>query len=947
MFLRDITARRQTEQALRESRDALEQRVQARTAELSKANKVLKRENNTRTALNTLLRLSLEDVSLDEILTKALDLILSIPWLAFKSRGAIFLAEDDQVLALKGQKGLAEPMQRACARVPFGRCHCGRAAAEQKTRFADRLDVHHETTYEGIGPHGHYCVPILSAGKTLGVINIYLREGHRRDIQEEKFLLAVADTLAGSIERKQAEQQMQTLIESMPDGVLAVDAGGNIVVANAQSQVLFCYRREELLGQPIEMLLPERFRATHPQHRHGYLAAPKTRTMGSGLELYAQRKDGSEFPVDISLSSVETKQGRTAISVIRDITERKRAEAERLQLLNVLESSLNEIYIFDAETLRFQYFNQGALHNLGYTRETMSAMTPLDLKPEFDEASFRNIIEPLVRLEQEKLIFHTVHRRANGSFYPVEVHLQVSDFIGRRVFHAVILDITERKRGEEILKKLSSVVKQATDLVFITDYDGVIEYVNPAFERLTGYTKDEAIGQTPRILKSGKQTPDEYKGLWETIRAGKVLQKTVVNRKKNGELFYEEKIITPLRYERGNITHFVSTGRDITERKRAEEQIERQIKNLNGLHTIDTAIAGSLDLRLTLDIALEQVITQLGMDAADVLLLNPHTLTLEYTAGRGFRGRAIERSRLRLGECHAGRAALERRTVHISDLPAAIQEFGRAELLSGEDFVTYTGVPLIAKGEVKGALEVYRRIPFDPSAGSWQVSEPEWLSFLEILAGPVAVAVDSAQLFTGLQRSNIELSIAYDTTIEGWSRALDLRDEETEGHTLRVTELTLQLARGMGLSEAELVHIRRGCLLHDIGKMGVPDNILRKPGPLTDEEWVIMRKHPQYAFEMLSPIAYLRPALDIPGCHHEKWDGSGYPRGLKGEQIPLAARIFAVIDVYDALTSDRPYRKAWPREKTLEHIKTNSGTHFDPKMVEAFINLQQVSIIST
>jgi PAS domain S-box-containing protein/putative nucleotidyltransferase with HDIG domain len=692
VFLRDITARRQAEQALQKAHEELELRVQARTAELAKANEVLKRENDTRTVLNTLLRLSLEDISLDELLTQALDLILSIPWLAFESRGAIFLAEDDQVLVLKSQRGLAEPILKACAHVPFGRCLCGRAAAEQKTRFADRLDVHHETTYEGIGPHGHYCVPILSAGKTLGVITIYLREGHRRDIQEEKFLLAIANTLAGSI---------------------------------------------------------------------------------------------------------------------------------------------------------------------------------------------------------------------------------------------------ERKGGEEILKKLSSVVEQTTELVFITNYDGVIEYVNPAFERLTGYAKDESIGQTPRILKSGKHTPDEYKQLWETIRAGKVLQGTVVNRKKNGELFYEEKIISPLRDEKGNITHFVSTGRDITERKRAEERIQTQLQRLAALREIDMAITGSLDLQLTLNVVLEQTTTQLGIDAASVLLLNPHSQTLTYAAGRGFRTDALQHTRLRLGEGFAGRAVLERQLIHIPDLRGRKTDFLRSPYFSAEGFVAYYVVPLIAKGEVKGVLEVFHRALYE--------ADDEWRAFLETLAGQAAITLDNAMLFNDLQRSNTDLTLAYDATIEGWSHALDLRDKETEGHTQRVTELTERLARTMGLSEAELVHIRRGALLHDIGKMGVPDHILLKPDKLTDEEWAFMRQHPQFAFDMLAPIAYLRQALDIPYCHHEKWDGSGYPRGLKGEQIPLAARIFAVIDVHDALTSDRPYRKAWSREKTLEHIKTNSGTHFDPKVVEAFISFQQVS----
>ncbi len=230
------------------------------------------------------------------------------------------------------------------------------------------------------------------------------------------------------------------------------------------------------------------------------------------------------------------------------------------------------------------------------------------------------------------------------------------------------------------------------------------------------------------------------------------------------------------------------------------------------------------------------------------------------------------------------------------------------------------------KEQVKGVLELFHRTELEPNE--------EWLKFLHALANQAAIAIDNSSLFNDLQHSNAELTQAYDATIQGWSRALDLRDNETEGHTQRVTELTTRLGRLFGLSEEELVHVRRGALLHDIGKMGVPDGILLKPGPLTDEEWIVMRKHTTFAFELLSPIHFLQTAVDIPYCHHEKWDGSGYPRGLKGEAIPLAARIFALVDVYDALTSDRPYRKAWPEEKVLDHIRSLAGTHFDPQVVK-------------
>lgn len=190
-----------------------------------------------------------------------------------------------------------------------------------------------------------------------------------------------------------------------------------------------------------------------------------------------------------------------------------------------------------------------------------------------------------------------------------------------------------------------------------------------------------------------------------------------------------------------------------------------------------------------------------------------------------------------------------------------------------------------------------------------------------------------------IDEAHIQLLSAYDATIEGWSRAMDLRDKETEGHTQRVTALTEKLARLAGTGAIDLLNMRRGSLLHDIGKMGVPDSILHKPDKLTDEEWVVMRQHPQHAYDMIQPIEYLRPALDIPYCHHEKWDGSGYPRGLKSEEIPLSARIFAINDVWDAVTSDRPYRLAWDKQKALDYIREQNGRHFDPYVVELFYKM--------
>ncbi len=370
------------------------------------------------------------------------------------------------------------------------------------------------------------------------------------------------------------------------------------------------------------------------------------------------------------------------------------------------------------------------------------------------------------------------------------------------------------------------------------------------------------------------------------------------------------------------------------ETARLFERSEHRLARTLALHKIDQAITGSTDVGLILQVILEQALPHLGAAAAAILLYDPVTQGLDYARGSGFLTKSLMHTHLAMGQGYAGRAALARQMVHIPDLRSRQTDFLRSPTFSQEGFISYTALPMIAKGEIKGVLEVFHRTPFQP--------DTEWQSFLETLAGQAATAVESATLFEDLQRANDQLTLAYDATIEGWSRAMDLRDRETEGHSQRVAAMTLRLARSVGLPDQTLVHVRRGALLHDIGKMGVPDEILQKIGPLTAEEWTVMKRHPVLAYEMLAHIRYLEPALEIPYCHHEKWDGTGYPRGLQADRIPLAARVFAVVDVYDALTSDRPYRPAWTPEQAREYLSAQSGTHFDPVVVKAFLGMMDL-----
>ena len=450
----------------------------------------------------------------------------------------------------------------------------------------------------------------------------------------------------------------------------------------------------------------------------------------------------------------------------------------------------------------------------------------------------------------------------------------------------------------------------------LIDYNRAAEQIGSGgIQQLLGATAEAMYGDSPAILQ-------DFGRCWEEKRT--IELETTLRLHASGDV--KDIVITYVYVAPDMVLQFVA---DVSERTHAQAAVARHLAELSSLRAIDVSITGSLPLDLTLGVVLDQVMAQLGVDAAGVLLLNPLSHLLEHASTRGFRDPLSTTITLRLGEGHAGRAALERRRISVQDVRR--EPFARQELLAKEEFVSYIASPLIAKGEVKGVLEVFQRSPRQP--------EPHWLQFLDTLAGQAAIAIDNVTLFDGLQRSNLDLSLAYDTTIAGWSRALDLRDKETEGHSQRVTDLTLALARGMGMSEADLVHVRRGALLHDIGKMGIPDSILLKPGALSEEEWVIMRKHPAYAYELLAPIAYLQPALDIPYCHHERWDGTGYPRGLRGDAIPLAARVFAVADVWDALRSDRPYRAGWPDDRVREHIRSQAGTHFDPSVVRTFLTL--------
>lgn len=361
------------------------------------------------------------------------------------------------------------------------------------------------------------------------------------------------------------------------------------------------------------------------------------------------------------------------------------------------------------------------------------------------------------------------------------------------------------------------------------------------------------------------------------------------------------------------------------------DETKETLNRLNALHRIDQVISNSTELIPILNVFLKEIFIQLKMDAVSVLLYNQQNGTLDYIAGEGFQ--TVNNPPLRSGieQGYLGETFQTQEILMAPDLDPNQFSNHHREVVEAEGFQSYVAVPLITKEEIKGVLEIYFREATKPKG--------DWIESLQVFADQVAMAIENINVLSDLQQANIDLHLTYNKTLEGWAKALELRDAETEGHSRRVSELTGVLGRKLGLDDRELVHLYWGSLLHDLGKLGIPDHILHKEEPLTTEERELVERHPDYGRKLLEEIDYLKPAIDILYHHHEKWDGSGYPQGLAKEQIPLKARIFAVVDVYDALSSDRPYRDAWPEEKVIQYIRDQAGKHFDPEIVDQFLSI--------
>ncbi|MHC1770429.1 MAG: HD domain-containing phosphohydrolase [Flexilinea sp.] len=714
---------------------------------------------------------------------------------------------------------------------------------------------------------------------------------------------------------------------------------------NDSARKKYGYSKEEFLSMTLREIHPEEdvpaFINQSMEHREGFLQSGPWRH---------SLKNGEIIFVETTSRQLDFNGRKARFVLAWDITERKEAEdALRSSEMNLKRAQVianvgNWIWHIPSSLLEA---SDQVYTILGIEKETFTGnLAEITTK----------LIHPDDRKAVNRLISKSIHQKKP---VPTEFRIIRKDGTIRTIWadtadltcdkkgfpislSGIIQDITERKKSEKLLhdseERLRLALKAANQGMYDINLQTGEAVVNENYATMLEYDPGTFVETNEKLIS--RLHPEDKLSFDETF------QKYITNKIPDFRVEFRQRTATGkwiwilslgsvIEYDaEGRPLRMVGTHTDITDSKKTALKIanllaesQRRLKRIVTLREIDIAINSNYQLERILFIILSHVKEQLQVNAVAISLYDEKQNEFQYVGNRGFRSSGIKKLKLKAENCLAGKVAKDGVMIHQTGLIDCTDPVFTS-LLKKERIQDYFGIPLVAKSNLIGVIEVFHRSPIDP--------DNEWLDYYETLAGEAAVAIENAQLIEGLQKVKDELIRAYDATIQGWSLAMDLRDKETEGHTKRVTEMTLGLARMMNVPEENLEHIRRGALLHDIGKMGIPDAILLKSDLLTNQEFSIMQRHPQYAYEMLQSIEYLRPALEIPHLHHEKWDGTGYPLGLKGEEIPLSARLFAIVDVYDALTSDRPYRKAWSKRKAIDHIIEQSGKHFDPEIVQIF-----------
>lgn len=741
----------------------------------------------------------------------------------------------------------------------------------------------------------------------------------------------VAELQQAQAALQESESRFRLLAETATEMISRQTPEGIYLYVSPSCFSLLGFLPDEMEGHSYyEFFHPEEFEKVSSAH-NTVLEKPVTIITSCRM----RRKDGLNIWVETashSLFDEDTGQAYQIHTSSRDVTLRKEAEMrleESEARMRMVVSNV-PIILFAINNAGIIMFSEGkGLNRLG--------LDPVEIVGQSIFALFHDSSD----------ILYSVRKALIGEENSAQVDLQgrifdvlyspnfTSDGIVKGVT-GVGMDITERRGMEEAIEQsevnLTAMIESTDDLIWSVDRDHHLIKFNNAFRRLfqQGFGLQIEAGQRLEDL-----LPAEQSGVWSQfyseLNGGKRLR---VEHKISEQQFLELTLNTIVKD--GYASGISIFGKDITERKLAEARIRQELKKLDSLRTIDIAISNGLDVDSILNMVLETVFQHLDVDAADVLLLDRSRQMLVYKAGNGFQTRIIESAQLPHGVGLAWRAISSGEKITYPS-ERWINDISFSGLLEREGFLAYLGLPLIAKGKPKGVLEVFHRRKVQNSQ--------EHLDYLDLVAGQAAIAIENNELFHDLQSTNQELVRSYEETIKGWSQALELKHEMTRGHSEHVVRLALALAREMGFSGDDLNQFKYGAFLHDIGKMGVPDRILKKPDSLNPEEWATMRRHPEFALHILRDIPYLKNAIDIPYCHHEKWNGTGYPRRLVGREIPLSARIFAVADVYDALTEDRDYRPAWTRGDALEYIRQQAGTHFDPHVVDIFMRVMQQNSI--
>jgi len=546
--------------------------------------------------LHSLLTTSLQDVPLSVALERALDEIISIPWLPLNPKGGIFLTgADGDHLTLEAHRNLPRDLLVSCANIPFGRCLCGRAAAYARIEHASCVDDRHEVHYEGMQPHGHYCVPIASGNKVHGVIVLYLPHGHPGSDDEAEFLVSAANTLALTIERSRREETrrerealLRTVTTAANDAIIMVDSIGRVSFWNEAARQMFGYTDDEALGVDLaDLVIPARFRESHRRGIERFAEGGEDSLLGRSIELWACRKDGTEIPIELSLSGVNAGDVRNAVGIVREISERKRAE----QALRESEERLRDFAECAADWFWEMGLDQRFTRVAGHVQETTGLLVN-EIVGKFPDDVFavgENAVSNWKRAFVPRDSCHTASGTVPVSFEmswqrrdATAVVLQIAgrpfagpdgQYLGYR---GTARDVTERVNFIGQLRKLSLAVEQSPNLIVITDPTGQIQYTNRTLSTMFGYSPEEVIGKNPHIFSSGNTPMPVYQAMWATVLAGRTWCGELQNRRKGGRLVWNDVSISPVMDDNGEIVHLLGIQTDITERKRAEERLREQ-----------------------------------------------------------------------------------------------------------------------------------------------------------------------------------------------------------------------------------------------------------------------------------------------------------------------------------------------------------------------------------